>query len=331
MSIENISSSEIDYSMKTYSHSSPLEIKISPITSTAPTLDISAPVGPTTIQIPSKVVSLGNSHLAFDLEFASGGTFCHWIQANTATTIDRITLSTVGSNIILADISNVGNYCEAVCAQSTSLSDFLSKPSFAIGTLPKEPDTVLGLAGSSSLGARSCPLEEIQRTNVVGTANYLASNFTSSDGSFDNAVAYNGVRHLFSSEEVGTLGGSGEMAISIKIPFSAFKFTALAIKKLLYFNGESLNLDVYWAPVNRYSYKGTSLTNPITGGATQSIVPTISNIFLYASVEQNVELNKSIVNEVRTKGLRMPIPVVWSSKNNLGAGQQSINLIYTKK
>ena len=319
MSVENISSSEIDYSIKTYSHRSPLEIKIAPITSLAPTLDLTAPVGPTTFQIPSKVISLGNSHIGCDLSFTDPGVnLTHWFQGNMACAIERVVLSSVGSNVILADISNVGNYCEAVCAHSTSLSDFLTKPVYKSGIL----DATLS-------NSQLYPVEDIQRSDALESANYISGDFESATNTTDSAISYNAVRHLFSGTS-GTAGGGYAVTISVKLPLSTFKFSALAIKKLLYFNGESLNLDVYFAPVGRYTFKATASTSPLTGGAVQTIVPTISNLNFYASVEQNVDLVNSIVNEVRTKGIRMPLPVVWASKNNLGAGAQSINLIYTK-
>ena len=125
--IQSIVSSQLDYSQKVYNHPSPLYVKITPQGGTQnPTLSLTAAGTLSEFQIPSKVVNLARSYISFDLLFPAGGANNYtMLQGNLGTIINRIVVSTIGSNTILADISNVGNYLEAVSGHSYALSDAL--------------------------------------------------------------------------------------------------------------------------------------------------------------------------------------------------------------
>jgi hypothetical protein len=313
----------IDYEEKVFNHPSPLMVKITPIGgTTSPAISVSSSGTLSEFQIPSKVVNLSKSYISFDMEWASvAADKSSYFYGNTASVIDRIVVSTIGSNTILADISNVGNYVAAVAAAHTSIEDFLDKPNgdadFA---------TTIG-------AAQKLPVEDITRSDTELNPHPKPSGDSSNP-------KYTGVKHLIK------LGGTGARFLSIKLPLSAFKGSVLSVDKELYFSGETLNIAIYWAAANTYGFiadftaatpgvPGTSFPtpdvyDPTSNASPLATAPVISNLTMYANVEQNTILTSRLVNKVNTEGLTMPVPVVWTSKQNLAQGEPSLTLNITK-
>ena len=300
MSTEQIVSPQLDYSQKVFNHPSPLFVKISPQGSNTVTASVTSVVGPTTLQIPSKVVNLARSYLAFDVTVPTAGAGNNaLLTGNLATFINRITISTVGSNIILADISNVGNYLEAVGAPSTKFLDLMDKASST--TLLK---TALAAAQAS-------PCEDLAKVNASTNPIGILSGSLTVGGSDDGAI-YTGVKKLYTST------ANAVNYISVKLPLSAFKHSIFSVDKDMYFAGEPLNIDIYWEAGSKFMFLATTATIAAPDSATPTLVPatahTISNITLMTYCEQNIAITSGIVDRVMKQGLTLPIPVVWSSK-----------------
>lgn len=130
MSIDQIISPQLDYSSKVYNHPSPLYVKITPLSGgTTITPQVSSVLGPVSFQIPSKVVNLARSYISFNLLLTAENLKFFNVHGNLASIFNRVTLSTVGSNVILADINNVSNYVDMVAPVATRYKDFVDKPS----------------------------------------------------------------------------------------------------------------------------------------------------------------------------------------------------------
>ena len=309
-----IVSQSLDYSSKTFNHPSPLYVKVTPQSgTTAPTLSLTSVGSLSEFQIPAKVVNLSKSYLSFDLSFSAAAGLFTMIQGNLATVINRIVLSTVGSNVILADISNVGNYVEAVGAHTTKLEDILNKSN---GT---------GKLNETSLAsAQLNPVEEISRQNA--NTNPIGQIYTATSGGDDPGAIYTGVKHLYQNATANTA-----CYISVRIPLNAFRMSAMAIDKDLYFAGESLNLAIYWEACNKWGFLGDTLATPSSAGVVLATVPTMSNLALYTYCEQNLSITSSIVERVMKQGMTLPIPVVWSSKQSISnSTSHSITLNITR-
>jgi hypothetical protein len=317
--IDQIVSPQLDYASKVFNHPSPLYVKITPQSgTTSPVLSLNSVGSLSEFQIPAKCINLSNSYLSFNLNFPTGGTSNFtFLQANLGATINRIVLSTVGSNVVLADISNVGNYLEAVSSHSTKLSDILAKSSGA--GLVFDTD-----ATTSLTTCQRTPVEDIVRSNTAN--NYIGQIYTGTGGGDDTGVAYTSVKHLYTSASANTV-----TAISVRLPLSAFRNSIMAIDKDLYFAGETLNLAIYWEAVQKYAFIGTSASNPSTGQAVFPTVATMDSLALYVSCEQNIAITSGIVERVMKQGLTMPIPLVWSSKQAIATSTaHSITLNITR-
>lgn len=312
--VTSIVAPELDYSNKVYNHPSPLYVKITPQGGTQnPTLSLTAAGTLSEFQIPAKVVNLARSYLSFDLSFSAEAGLFTMLQGNLATTINRIVVSTIGSNTILADISNVGNYVEAVAGHSYNFTDVLDN-SQGSGFLNE----------TSLVSAQLTPVDDVSKQNAA--TNPMGQIYTATTGGDDSSAVYTGLKHLYQNSTVNTA-----CYLSVRLPLKAFRFSALAIDKDMYFAGETLNIAIYWEAAQRYAFLGSTLATPSTAAAVLATVPTMSNLALYAYCEQNISITSSIIERVNKEGLTMPIPVVWSSKQNIAAStQHSITLNITK-
>lgn len=312
---EQIISSQLDYASKTFNHPSPLYVKITPIGgTTSPTLSLTSVGTLSEFQVPAKVVNLAQSYLSFDLSFAAGGaTLISCLQGNLATTINRIVVSTIGSNVVLADISNAGNYVEAVSAHSTKMQDLLDK---------SNGSNVLN--ETSLANAQLTPVEDIARVNDAN--NYTGQLYTGTGGGDDVGAIYTGIKQLYfqASQNAASF-------ISVRIPLSAFKHSIMAIDKNMYFAGEMLNVAIYWEACNKWVFVATAKTNPTTNAANAPSAPTMSNLALYTQCEQNISITSAIIEKVNTSGVSIPIPLVWSSKQNIASSTaHSVTLNITR-
>ena len=299
MSTEQIVSPQLDYSQKVFNHPSPLFVKISPQGTNTIAGSVSSVSGPTTLQIPSKVVNLARSYLTFDVEIgAPGAGHKALLSGNLTNFINRITISTVGSNIILADISQIPNYLEAVGAPSTKFLDLMDKASST--TLLK----------TSAVLAQASPCEDLAKVNASTNPTGILSGSLTVGGD-DAGAIYTSVKKLYT--------GTGNVAnfISVRLPLNAFKHSIFSIDKDMYFAGEPLSIDVYWEAGSKFIFGASDATIAAPDTATPTLPPTahtITNIALNACCEQNIAITSGIVDRVMKQGLTLPIPVVWSSK-----------------
>ena len=328
---------EITYTEAVYNHPSPLMVKITPVGGTSnPQLSVSSVGTLSEFQIPSKIINLSKSYLSLDLIFpATPATVSTVISGNLGAIIDRITLSSIGSNTILADISNVGAYLEATDAHQTYFTEFIKNTTqptplitVAGADVPALITSVNGQLNQSpilpAVSGFSSPYMDIGKSNAL--TNPIGSTWTAITSGNDNGAITTGPRNVY-------IGAPNSTAsISVKLPMSMFHSTILGVNKNLYFSGETLNIAIYWSAVQSYAWSaviGAGLPD-LSTTVTPPTLPVVSNLAFYACVEQNAFLTSKLVNQVNTEGLTMPIPIVWSSKQNLSATNQSITLNITK-
>ena len=222
-------SDELNYSPVISNHSTVIYRSVAPQGSASVTPLATASVGPSTFIIPPTCWNPSRSRLNFQLSIAAQAGLYNYLQGNTLSIISRIVLYDGATNAVWCDLSNLDKYANMLSGVSTPLSEFLTK-SYASTQ-----------GGVVAVGNR-VPVEDIERSNVA-TANDQGANV---DLALQNA--YLGQRTFY-------IGGSNAiLGVNVSIPFSAFKFTALATRKNIYCPS-NLIMDVYWSPVQNFAFR----------------------------------------------------------------------------
>jgi hypothetical protein len=306
-----ITDRSIDYTAKASNHSSPMYLKVSPINNVQSiTTSITSTVGPYEFVIPSKCINLSKCKLAFDASVpAQGASNYAWVNANMLSMLDRVVLTTSNSNQTLCDIPNFNRYTQIVSPVFCSQTELQNKANpYFQNSLTAIPT----LSTSAALGQQT-PLENLSIANSGANPDGTA-------GSNDMGRPFgNALRKLFVTTATNTANN-----FSVEMDLSSIYATIFDVDKLLYFGGENLILSLYFAPNNRYSWYGTSATNPSTGAAVLASALTISNPYLYLYTEQNLDIIQGLTSKVMTSGLSMPFPFVFVQRNTATSGSWAI-------
>ena len=267
----------------------------------------------TQFELPNNVINLSKSKLCFDVNIGtSGAGNCNNIHGNALSLIDRITL-TSRSGTILVDIPNCHIFGNMVSAVNTKLSDLVSRTPINTASMTMGGSLVVATAlGLSQL----TPVSDIVRCN--GTANYQV---TATGGvlaftpNTEPVVFYTGAANVSNS-------------LTYQIELSAFKDTLMELNKNIYFDNNLL-LTINWNSGNKFSFY-TTTTATITGAAAATVVPSLSNLYLYTACETDPTVISQLVSTVTNGEFSMIIPFVYSQKyaasQSAGASmQQRIN------
>ncbi len=304
----SVISPELNYESGRSIHPSPLVVQIQPINNLS-TFDLSnsAVYGPVSFLINSRVMSLSKSTLEWKIACASSTTF-NWYQACMGTQISRITLTTQATNQVVFDLSNFDRFCSGVGPVCTS--DDALKNSYS-SLWSNSATAVPALATSAATGPDG-PLSMFNASNAIVNPDGLNQQYSG---------GYTPRRLLYVS---GTTSGTDELAVSLKlgdIPMSIF-----SLDKLMYFGGENLMLDVYFSPINKFAWKATNATEPVTGAAAIASTMTVSDLKLKVVCEQNQETVREIVSKVNSSGLQLNFAYPYCYKSYLTGTAHSINL-----
>jgi hypothetical protein len=318
MSTVDIISPELNYSAKVSNHSSPLYLKLQPInnvTTFAPSL--TSVYGPVEILIPSKVLSLKNSRLTYDVTIpAQASSTYTWMQSNALCMLDRIVLTTQNSNQILADIPNLNRYSSMLTPVLTQYDELLNKPSPLYCATGTQVGASQPIMYSSQAIAQQFPLEDVSRSNSINNFDGIGA---------DGGVPYGNIRKCIVSSGTATAN-----ALSFQIPLESIQASILDIDQLLYFSGEQVLMSLYFAPVNRYAWGGTSQIQPYVGAIAPSGTWAINNLTLYLYTEQNLSVSQSIVQKVMSQGVTIPFPYPFIQRQALAGSTLSLTQQLTR-
>lgn len=160
---------EIDYTRKIVEHGSYEWTKILPITGGQTVALSSTSTAETMFEIPTKMVNLARSHLAFDLCFqAPAAGIANFIHADGLPMIDRLSLYTRGG-VYLCDINNYNYFSKMTTKYTMSMEDFLQRD--------------IGIAGSTIIGtaadtASSTSASVLQPCNSKAAASWQGSSYS---------------------------------------------------------------------------------------------------------------------------------------------------------
>lgn len=294
--MENVSK-ELNYSPVVNNHSSIVYRTVSPQAGGNVTLNSGSSVGPSEFIIAPSCWIPELTKLSFDISIAApaAGTSTNKVNANLLTCIDRITVYDTATSNLLLDCSNFHKYASLVTPSSTHISDFLTKP--AKGSAFAVP---INVAAGAPL-----PFEDISRN--LDTTNLQAINT-------DMVTLCNTGRKQF---YVGAAGSA--TYLSVNIPFSAFKLTALASDKIWY-SPSSLVVQIYWAASDNFAFATTGVGS-LTADPLSAVSPTIITPRLYLANEGNLAIVSQVINKVMTGGgIQLPIAYPTVVQSTVGAG-----------
>lgn len=286
-------SEELNYSPVVSNHSTVVFRSIAPQGASSVTAAASSVVGPTEFLISPTVVNLNKSRLNFTLSLAAAGAgLYNFIQGNLLSTISRIVLYDSATNAVWADVSNCDKFYNMISAPATRLDEFLTK-SYSTA------------AGGVVATAAPYPVEDITKSNVAAQND----NGVGTDLSAQNA--YLGRRQFY-------IGAVTQVAsVNVSIPFSAFKFTALATSKNVYCPS-NIVLQIYWNAIDQFAFKGDNANDP-SSGVVAAGATTISSISLSLATESNLSIVSQTISKVMSSGLSLPIAYPTVTRQTPGA------------
>ena len=286
--MENISK-ELNYSPVVNNHSSIVYRTVSPQAGGNVNLNNGSAVGPTEFLIPPSCWIPELTRLSFDISIPGIANNANFLNANLLTLIDRITVyDTATSNIVL-DCSNFHKYASLVSSAATKLDDFLTKPAI----------TTSGAVPATAANGYLSPLEDISKN--LKTVNDTAIN-TDIVGAAPNMG-----RRVFHIGTATATASDNNLYVSVNVPFSALKLTALASDKIWY-SPSSLVVQIYWSSTTQFAFTATAAADPTTGTAAITTQAVIVKPQLYLANEGNLAIVSQVINKVMSGGgIQLPI------------------------
>jgi hypothetical protein len=286
--MENISK-ELNYSPVVNNHSSIVYRNVSPQAGGNVNLNNGSAVGPTEFIIPPSCWIPELTRLAFDINIPGIASNATFVNANLLTSIDRITVYDTATSNILLDCSNFHKYASMVSSAATKLDDFLTKPAITTG----------GAVPATAANGFLTPLEDISRN--LKTVNDNAINTDLVGGAQTTG------RRIFHIGTATATAADNNIYLSVNIPFSALKLTALASDKIWY-SPSSLVIQVYWSSTTQFAFTATAAADPTTGTAALTTQAVITNPRLFLANEGNLAIVSQVINKVMSGGgIQLPI------------------------
>ena len=322
-----IKTPDLEYGLHKYVHTNPRWTVIrSQNAADFTTTSVSTGSGLYELIIPSSVFSLAKSRLNFTVSVNPADTQYACMSLNAGSYISRVSISTL-SGSLLCDISNFNKLSQIILPISTSQEEInsyhqglpTSTAAGALATTTIPTSTTVALATTAS---KSTPYGALSRSDIGFTA--------AAGGLIPNVIGdvtrhpvqHTGLRQFGYNT---TVGATVMSAVTFDVSLGElFKHTIMSVDKLLYFGGESLSLQIYYADANQFSFYPTTIPTSDPGGtyvtAGHSIV--YSAPTLYLKQEMNLDLARSVMERCNNKGLQLPFSYLYGSKQTFTASSQ---------
>lgn len=296
-----VSSKQIDYQQKVFSHPSYVHRMIAPNTN-GQTISLNSSQTPVTFTIPPEVFNLSQSYLSFQISLPAVAANYTWIYADVFASCISHIQHYCSNNGYIVDIDNLQNYMKIVDKKETALQEM------------QTTDSTYGLYPSNSLVNAVPALRNgyAQATTPITTVNPSSVNYLE--------PAY---------FTVGALNTA--LTINCMLPLRRIKNTAFAIDKDLYY-GQLSYLKLYFGPLSKVCYMSTSNANPSLGTvASYTGAGTIVNLQLYMAMETNEALISMIKGKVLGPGLSYFIPYVIADKSSNPVSSTAVSNHYVTR
>jgi hypothetical protein len=281
----------------------------------------------TIFELPPKVYNFAQSILRYKITPTAGGASNYNNVWNDCVPELRIVQLYTRSGLYLCDIQDMNNYTNCILRSTTKLEEMLSNdvanpassagngsPATWEGLQQCSQAMTTGLTGEDTGDAVSELLDPfipqlcVASTSVVTIDKLTTPNYTNQSGGTNAATP----------------------VYTRQFPLSVFRNTVLSMDKDLYFGGETLYLRMVWAPLTKIMFVNTSNTNPATGVGNAVTGAAVSNLTLFAAVEQNQVIQNSLMNKVNSGTFSILVPYVFQNKLNLQGTTQTVNVRYNR-
>lgn len=272
-------------------------------------------------QFPVKVFNLAQSILEMTITPLAPGADSHNIAyKRPLTPVRQIQLYTQGG-VYLCDLYNVNKYLDTVYYPETSLEDFLCN------------EITTAVAGVKSIGTHRnnvitslAAAVGINPDKIVIPANGQGANNMQADPT----ISYTEKLYYQPSSD----NNIANPILNISFPMGSLYNTIFSVNKDI-FIGEIINMRIVFESVNDVFYKYTADTAGAISSAIASVAAatsyTISNIYFYLAVEQDLNIANTIMSKVLNGGMVLPIPYVYTYRQTLIGGQdQTITLRFNR-
>ena len=319
--MENIVGKDIDYTKKSMSYSQPLMVKTNPIGQSGAVLQASSSSQIFEFNIQgSRCVNLSRSKLSFSVDVGavtSAGNL--WTSALGTSYLDRVTITTSGSNSVLLDINNVRNFgamTAPIFTKGTELRD-KSSPFHANSNITP----VLPVSGNRALAATAT---DSLRCDDINAANSTLN----IDGlGIDVGSNFDAHRRYYYANIVGGTADAQAANISFEFDLSALKGSICSLDKMMYFGGENLLVQVYFSRHSGFMYKTPTTDLPIVNATDVTSTVTLSNVCLYVNTENNGDVSRQLIDKVNRDGLSIPFAYPYCAKISANAPSFSTNQV----
>jgi hypothetical protein len=282
-------------------------------------------------ELPTKVFNFAQSKLKFNVAYAAGAAYV-WRWKDNIAPIYGIQLYTRGGQFICDISQGLPNWLKIARKAQTKLADYetyeetdgLYKSNQPVNnqisySIPSEAFVW------TKIGTESAFAISVAGTGGGGT---VAPTTTTTIGSTSSSFRPNGdrINVNYTENTYAKVSGSATADTDYyEIPLSAFKDTILSLDKDITFP-EIVYMRIIWNKGTSMCWNGTSATNPSTGATTWAgTAPTVGGLQLYLAVEQNTGIVSSVVSQMKSGGLTVAIPYLYSYKTALSGTSQNLS------
>lgn len=296
-------STELNYSPVVSNHSTVLYRKISPQgASTNITLSATSSIGPVEVVIPPSVWNPSRSKLNFQLQFGAAGGVAlrNFVNGNGLSALSRVVVYDAASGAIWCDVSNFEKYATIV-PHATHIDDFLTKGGNQV--VP----TVAKIMPATAVLSSVMPFEDIVKCAATANLSFQAT---------DLGHTTTGINPIMGRRQL-IQGAANALTnfVDFSIPFSAFKFTALALDKMIY-NPAQTVIQLYFNGTDNFAFTATEDTLADQVAIT---TPVLNNVSITCANEGNLAIVSQVINKVMTSGLSLPIAYPSVSRQAIAA------------
>jgi hypothetical protein len=317
-------STELNYSPVVSNHSTVLYRKISPQgSSTAIPLSATSSIGPVEIVVPPSVWNPSRSKLNFQIELeAPGANLFNYLNANGLTALSRVVVYDAASGAVWCDVSNFEKYA-GIVPHATHIDEFLTKGGqnvlvgAAAGANPGDATNGVKSLANTSAVSTARPSEDIVKCNATANSSFTLTDLGSATTGVNPIL---GRRQMYSNSIANDAG-----FIDFSIPFSAFKFTALALDKMIY-NPAQTVIQLYFSPTDNFVWKASNAMANIASVANALL----NNVSITCANEGNLAIVSQVINKVMTSGLSLPIAYPSVSRIQLTSSAHSYTVQLTR-
>lgn len=301
-------SQQLDYKKVNYVHPTYKYNRVLPLSGSQNSIITTAGGNEVLMEFPISAINLSRSILKFTLTPAAGGqnaalvNLYNWIYLDTLSPIRQIQLYT-RSGIYLCDLNEVANYTKLVWKTDIKFDEFICN--------------TVQINGRNS--------EIISKINEVAGANQRPQDSSAVESSF--------TENKYALQQTGGANTVGPI-VTFEIPLKRLYNTIFSVDKDIYF-GEIIIFRFVFNQSSRICWKSVTNNNP-TGGApaanynTQATAYdgniTVSGIELLLRTETNQEIVNQLRTQVLSSGLNILIPYVYTYKNSLVGGTQTVSI-----